>query len=375
MGKKRVLNVFVAYKLGGVAICNLNMIKNTKSIFDYYTVGHKVLTKQDILLYEDFVANSKACYNLDLTVFSFKTLVDLVKLCYKLRPNIVHVNGKGGALYGFLLRLLYWNRFRLIYAMHGFHKKYYGIMHCFHMVFEFLLSRIVTKSVAVSFSEREYYLHMTKAVASKTIVIPNGVEVNEANLPDEIASIVNGYDINIVSLSRIDFQKDLYTMLKAFDKLNDGKVALHIIGGFVQDRISYIQYKEELDRYLKTLSCQDRVFFWGDVPYAGNLLHNFDIYWSTAIFEGLPTSIIEAMMSKILVVATNCRGNVDLVKEEKTGFITEMKDVESNCKQIKRAIANISSQQVQTIITNAYEQSQQYRISKNISKIVKIYCD
>ena len=54
---------------------------------------------------------------------------------------------------------------------------------------------------------------------------------------------------------------------------------------------------------------------WKEKNKVSELLNSSYIYLSTASWEGLPVSIIEAMLSGCLVVASSCQGNIDIVTD------------------------------------------------------------
>jgi len=64
-------------------------------------------------------------------------------------------------------------------------------------------------------------------------------------------------------------------------------------------------------------------------------LNAADIYLSTARWEGLPVSIIEAMTSNTLVIANKCAGNVDVIDHGRTGLLY------SNPREAKEFIQSI----------------------------------
>ncbi len=53
----------------------------------------------------------------------------------------------------------------------------------------------------------------------------------------------------------------------------------------------------------------------------GGLLADSDIYLSTAEWEGLPVSVIEAMAAGVLVVGSSCAGNIDAIEHGRTGLL------------------------------------------------------
>jgi len=64
-----------------------------------------------------------------------------------------------------------------------------------------------------------------------------------------------------------------------------------------------------------------KVLGWKTPSEVKDLLKSSRFYLSTALWEGMPVSPIEAMLSGCVAVLSDCAGNVDIVESEKTGFI------------------------------------------------------
>lgn len=60
---------------------------------------------------------------------------------------------------------------------------------------------------------------------------------------------------------------------------------------------------------------------WVDRARVMEELGSADLYLSTALWEGMPVSIIEAMYSRLPVIASNCAGNVDVIEQGQTGWL------------------------------------------------------
>lgn len=76
----------------------------------------------------------------------------------------------------------------------------------------------------------------------------------------------------------------------------------------------------------KKMGLTDQIHFLGyrkDIP---KLLKVSDISLSAASQEGLPVNIMEAMYVGLPIVATDCRGNRDLVKDGKNGYLVDLGD-------------------------------------------------
>lgn len=76
----------------------------------------------------------------------------------------------------------------------------------------------------------------------------------------------------------------------------------------------------------KKMGLTDQIHFLGyrtDIP---KLLRISDLAISSAKQEGLPVNIMEAMYVGLPIVATNCRGNRDLVENDKNGYLVGVDD-------------------------------------------------
>jgi len=90
-------------------------------------------------------------------------------------------------------------------------------------------------------------------------------------------------------------------------------------------------YKEQVEK----LKLEDKVVFLGyrkDVP---ELLKMVDVSLSASRREGLPVNIMEAMAMGIPLVVTDTRGNVDLIANQRNGYIVKINDVGSFARYIE----------------------------------------
>ena len=94
-------------------------------------------------------------------------------------------------------------------------------------------------------------------------------------------------------------------------------------------------YNGTYQKLVKELNLENNVIFAGyrkDVP---RLMKISNLAVSTAKQEGLPVNIMEAITCKLPVIATDCRGNRDLVVNGKNGFLISIGDIHSLYKHIK----------------------------------------
>lgn len=91
-----------------------------------------------------------------------------------------------------------------------------------------------------------------------------------------------------------------------------------------------------------------------------------DIYLSSAKWEGMPVSLIEAIFAGLPIIASRCAGNVDVISSGKTGWIYET--TEEATQQIFEAINNPGT--VAELTQNAFNLAKQrFSVTRYISEI------
>ncbi|MFW6139755.1 MAG: glycosyltransferase family 4 protein [Acidobacteriota bacterium] len=92
----------------------------------------------------------------------------------------------------------------------------------------------------------------------------------------------------------------------------------------------------ELDQKAKELGVEDIVLFLGfreDIP---QIMASLDLFVLSSYLEGMGTSILDAMASRLPVVATEVGGIPEVVVHEKTGLLVSPKDPEALAQAILR---------------------------------------
>jgi glycosyltransferase involved in cell wall biosynthesis len=96
----------------------------------------------------------------------------------------------------------------------------------------------------------------------------------------------------------------------------------------------------ELNRQVKDSDVEDMVFFLGfreDVP---RILSSLDLFVLSSYLEGLGTSILDAMASKLPVVATRTGGIPEVVIDGETGLLVPPRDPEALAQAILKLYRN-----------------------------------
>ncbi len=367
----KILHIFPEFRRGGAPLNTLRAIKETKRLWGD-SLEHLVAARRtDQELYREFLFHAH-CYNIDLTRPRLGSFVRLWKLAQKEKVDIVHANGKAGTVYGLFLSWALYPRPRLFLTLRGFHDKFQGLKSKFYRFLEKRMAQRAEKIICVSPSERAHYLELIHPPQDKVVVLPNGIDLQPTELPQEIAEVYQKYGLNIISLSRITPQKDLECMIRAFTLVCEESkdIALHIMGGLSHGEDGYRAHVEDVHR---KSPFSGQIYFWGDVKGAGNLIHHFQLYFSTARFEGLPTAVVEAFLSRIPVVGSRCIGNIDLIRSGKTGWLFPVGDPQAAARALGEGIRALRAGTLLPYLDLAESVGLQYSLENHGKGLVALY--
>lgn len=135
-----------------------------------------------------------------------------------------------------------------------------------------------------------------------------------------------GEPLKIISIAAASFIKDHLTLLKAIKIIKARKIpfSLTLIGlktyGEENTYNNILEFIENngLKNDIQIIDKVDR----GEIP---KYLHLNSIFLITSIAEGLPVSVLEAMASGLIVIATKHGGTEDILTKE-TGILVKIKD-------------------------------------------------
>ncbi|MGA1410274.1 MAG: glycosyltransferase [Prochlorotrichaceae cyanobacterium] len=124
----------------------------------------------------------------------------------------------------------------------------------------------------------------------------------------------------LVAAGRFVCQKDFLTLIKAFAKvLERQKAYLVLLGDGVE--------KKKIIALVKSLKLEKYVLMTGFIPNPYSYLKQADLFVSSSRWEGLPTTIIEALALNIPVVATDCpSGPAEILKKGEYGYLVPVGD-------------------------------------------------
>ena len=263
---------------------------------------------------------------------NIKAYRQLKELLSSIHFDLIHTQSpSGGAITRLAARKSRKNGAKVMYTAHGFHfykgapKKnwliYYNI--------ERLLGHIT--DCIITINDEDYNL-AHKMFPGKDIRYIHGVGIDldkfrpqDAETKEKNREKYNYSkdDFILIYVGELSYRKHQDLLIYAINILKDKiqNVKLLLVG---QGKLM-----EEYKTLVNKLGLQEYVEFLGYRKDVANLLMMADVAVSSSRQEGLPLNILEAMATGLPVVATDCRGNRDLVANEENGYIIPLNDYES----------------------------------------------
>lgn len=168
------------------------------------------------------------------------------------------------------------------------------------------LDKIICVSDFVKLSAIKKHEH----IKCKAYVLHNPIdfEVIRRQSVEDVELIYDEF-INIISIGRLSPEKQLDLLIKKLSKYlhEHDEVKLHIVGDGPE--------RLYLNRLIDTLELDGRVILHGLQKNPYKYLKMSDIYISASLYEGLPTTIIEAMVLNKMIIANDIPANVELLKD------------------------------------------------------------
>ena len=206
----------------------------------------------------------------------------------------------------------------------------------------------------------EYY----KISKDQISLIHNGIETEKYLENTEKAELpIEPGDIVITCIAELHKRKGHQYLLDAFRKLKLEAPRLHLflIG------TGPLEY-ELKEKYADLRS----VHFLGwrkDIP---QILKASDIFILPSLKEAFGLVVLEAMASGVIVIATNTGGTIDIIENEKTGYLIPPADSDKIIETIFKILQNPDKKR--QIELNALERVQnEFTAEKMTEKTIKIY--
>lgn len=213
------------------------------------------------------------------------------------------------------------------------------------------------------FQTKEAMEWFPKRLKRKSIIIPNPVKEQFF-----ITERKPNYG-EIVSVGRLEPQKNFSLLIKAFSKVSEilPNLKLKIYGEGT--------LRKELSALIQKLDLTQSVFLMGQTDDVANALSTADVFVLSSDYEGMPNALMEAMAMGIPCVSTNCPcgGPRMLINDGENGFLFQVGDQSD----LEQKLLNVfSNEEIKHFISdNAKESSKCFdseRVYKKWKSFLKI---
>ncbi|AFK85621.1 group 1 glycosyl transferase [Thermoanaerobacterium aotearoense SCUT27] len=287
------------------------------------------------------------CYDIDFerSPYSFsnlKALNQLIKIMREDKYSLVHVHTPVGAFLGRLAAKITGTK-PVIYTAHGFHFykgasiKNWLVYYTMERLAAHWTDGLITMNDEDYNAAKRFKLRKNNAVF---YVHGVGLDIDKYNMSDENkrkqtrkAFGFDEKDIVILTVAELNANKNHKQILDSLIKLKSLDNVYYLIVGIGE-------YECYLKKYVKENGLSGKVKLLGfrhDIP---DLLNISDIFALTSMREGLPRCIMEAMAAGKPVVATDVRGNRDLVRDGVNGYLVPLDDVNATVDALQNLSEN-----------------------------------
>lgn len=272
---------------------------------------------------------------------AYKQVKQLIK---ENKYNIIHIHSPIGGVCGRLAaRKERKNGTKVIYTAHGFH--FFKGAPAKNWLIYYPVEKWLSKytDCLITINEEDYNLAKKKFKAKNVEYVPGiGVDENKFNFEmsreerNELRKSlgINEDDFVLIYVAELSKRKNQQMLIKAISLLEPN--VLEKVKVLLPGKDSMNGKYQEL---AKNLNVDKNIQFLGyrtDIP---KLMKISDLAVSTSRQEGLPVNLMEAMFCNLPIIATDCRGNRDLVPDNN---LVEIDNVEQLKDKMRGKIAKLN---------------------------------
>jgi sugar transferase (PEP-CTERM/EpsH1 system associated) len=247
--------------------------------------------------------------------FDFLLFENLRRFLRKKKYEIVHCHNPGTLIYGALSAKLA-NIPKIVNTEHGYGTE----ISKRKILLETVLRNKIYATAAVSNDLKRKLVAHFLANPGKITVIHNGISSeNDQQTTDKTAvkkSLgINPDDFVVGTVGRLEPVKDQKTLVEAFNILRQkiSRTKLLIVGDGKE--------RQNLQKTTDNLNLGNSIIFAGECNNVERLLQGMDAFVLPSLDEGISMTLLEAMREGVPVIASSVGGNVEVIEENRSGFL------------------------------------------------------
>jgi len=275
------------------------------------------------------------------------------KLVANVNPEVVFVHGEDSELVAAFLP----KSVKKINIIHG--EAYFPV----NPFYRFILNKFARRKYKFTILVNEKLSKIPQKFKIPYKIIQPGIKL-ELYKPDKSKKRNDKGFLAIGFLGRITKEKGVFELLNAFYLLNKNheNIKLKFAGNGKAEKL--------LRKKVRELGLGHNVSFYGEVTNPSWFYKQIDIFILPSYTEGLPITILEAMASGVLIIASNVGGISEVIENNVNGILLEKVEPE----QIAKIVDNIikTPDLLKKISKNALNVSSRYNVSTTVHSFFQV---
>jgi glycosyltransferase involved in cell wall biosynthesis len=214
---------------------------------------------------------------------------------------------------------------------------------------------VLTWADVITVISKESFDYYT-SLGHKVFQIPNAINISSLSSNEDRI-----YEKQVIFAGRLSKEKGIKTLIEICKNLSND-IHLIIIGdGPEVEHIKKIESEHNNIHYLGSKNHSQTI----------SLIKGSDILIQPSFSEGISSTILESMACKTPIIASSVGGNLELIKDQESGFLIEPTNHKRFCEKIVELVSNKSLQN--KFCTLAYENVQKYDWKHVGEKYMELY--
>jgi glycosyltransferase involved in cell wall biosynthesis len=274
---------------------------------------------------------------------TIRAFLALVRIMRTRKYDLVHVHTPVAAFLGRLAARIADRRIKTLYTAHGLHFVQGG--HRLKNIFFLALEKLASSwtDALIVMNKEDYEAAQRYGLAGReSLFFVNGVGVDVNKFRPELLSSEEKEDFKQMSGCGSDkvvgMIAEFIPRKRHIDLINAAEKILQEYNDVAFILIGDGQLLPKLKHLASAKNYRNKIKFLGHRQDVPELLASMDILVLPSLREGLPRSLQEAMATGIPVVATDVKGDRDLVRHEETGLLVPPRDPEALAQAILKLL-------------------------------------
>lgn len=308
----------------------ISILSNYFLIDVWYKNDKKCL--QDLILQQSSV-NDNITYNkvscipvVHSKIFTFKSIYSLIsdflKFTYflvntKKNNDLFYINTYAAGLVSFACKLMFIKN--IVHCHENQKQKFSG------RALASLIRNSANEIICVSSVVKDYVTGGVQNI--NATVIQNGVsDIFESTISDKIINVVNP---RFLIVGRVMPEKGYWFLADAVSKIKNEQHVDFTIDAYGDAPPNRLSLLDDYRKYLRDNNLEDNIRLLGFNAHADSEMFNYDVVLVPSVMsDPFPTTVLEAMRAKCLVIATSHGGAAEIITNNRNGILIDKNDVD-----------------------------------------------